>query len=95
MDAIDIIKALLAHMQWADATVWRAVMGNEASRSDNQLRDRLYHLHLVQHAFLTVWRGVALVPRAADSFDAPSLLQFAHDYHAELAHSSRHSTPRG
>ncbi|MGE5361285.1 MAG: DinB family protein [Bacteroidales bacterium] len=85
MNALDILKSLFAHMAWADAATWRTVAASEAARGDKALRDRLYHLHLVQHAFLTVWQGVPLAPRTADSFDAPQLLQFAREYHGALA----------
>jgi hypothetical protein len=38
---------LYHHMEWADASVWRAVLESEVSQSDQELRDLFYHLHLV------------------------------------------------
>jgi uncharacterized damage-inducible protein DinB len=55
-----VLSDLLRHMQWADASVWRAVLPHEGARTDRRLRDLLTHLHLVQRLFLLVWRGDAL-----------------------------------
>ena len=56
---LETLKELYAHMQWADAFVWRAVLGSETARGDQKLRELFHHLHLVQHAFLRAWRGEA------------------------------------
>lgn len=50
-------------MQWADTTVWSRVLSNPAASEDETLRGSLYHLHLVQRAFLKMWRR--------ESFDVP------------------------
>lgn len=54
---LETVKELYAHMQWADASVWRAVLASDAARGDQKLRGLFHHLHLVQHAFLRAWRG--------------------------------------
>lgn len=56
---LETLKELYAHMQWADASVWRAVLAAEAARGDQKLRGLFHHLHLVQHAFIRAWRGEA------------------------------------
>src|SRR5262245_35345235 len=74
---------LFLHMQWAEAAVWAAVLSSDNARSDAQLRDRLYHLHMVQRAFLRLWRGE---PRDAPypAFDDQvSLMQWAQTYYSE------------
>ena len=57
MTNLEIIKDLFAHMQWADSTVWRVVLESEKALEDQKLRSLLYHLHVVQLAFLKVWRA--------------------------------------
>jgi uncharacterized damage-inducible protein DinB len=57
-----VLSDLLRHMQWADASVWRAVLAHEEARTDPRLRDLLTHLHLVQRLFLLVWQGDAIEP---------------------------------
>ena len=54
-----VLSDLIRHMQWADASVWRAVLAHEPARMDPRLRHLLTHLHLVQRLFLVVWRGDA------------------------------------
>lgn len=54
---------LLVHCEWADATLWRAVLGADrlaADDDDTRLVDWLHHIHMVQHAFAAVWSGAAL-----------------------------------
>lgn len=46
------LEELFAHQEWADAEHWRAFEGHSASLQDKALRERLFHIHYVQHAFL-------------------------------------------
>lgn len=50
----DMLLELYRHMEWADATVWRAVPATEGP-PDDRLRLLLSHLHFVQRAFLHAW----------------------------------------
>ncbi len=73
------------HMEWADATVWSAVLGCGAGQTDTRLHDLLYHVHMVQRAFLRTWRGE---PRDQPypTFDALlPMMAWARDGHAEIA----------
>ncbi|HJQ38596.1 MAG TPA: DinB family protein [Thermoanaerobaculia bacterium] len=75
---------LFRHMAWADAVVWRAVLS--AADHDDRTYKLLFHLHQVQWAFLSVWRGEE---RAGfKDFDAhpdlPSLAAWAREYHRQL-----------
>jgi hypothetical protein len=47
-------------MELADAEVWSAVLGCDVGRKDPKRRERLYHLQLVQNAFLRIWRRESL-----------------------------------
>ena len=51
------LRDLYRHMEWADASVWRAVCAAESALDDQKLRNWFYHLHLVQRAFLRAWRN--------------------------------------
>src|SRR5512139_289992 len=54
------VKALAdlnRHMAWADATVWSAVLACDAAHADARIRELLYHIHMVQRAFLRTWRN--------------------------------------
>lgn len=65
---LSLFRELYDHMKWADAVVWRAALGNPAVESDAFMRERFWHVHMVQRAFLSVWRGTALDRRDAASF---------------------------
>ena len=46
------LAELYGHQEWADAEHWRAFESHPAALEDNVIRERLLHIHLVQHAFL-------------------------------------------
>jgi uncharacterized damage-inducible protein DinB len=56
MTMLDAVRPLFAHMEWADAMVWRAVTDCAAASDDKVLHDRLHHIHATQTAFLQAWR---------------------------------------
>ena len=75
---------LYRHMEWADAAVWTAVLASEAAKTDETLRQYLFHLHMVQRAFLRAWRGE---PRDTPypTFDnTTSMTEWARGYHTEV-----------
>ena len=74
---------LFRHMTWADATVWRTVIGTPFDEKTYHL---LFHIHQVQHAFLSVWRGEERAPfrELSDYPDFPSLLAWAREFHEQL-----------
>ena len=85
--ANDWLRDLFAHQAWADAEHWRAIGGHPASRDDTAIRNRLHHIHFVQHAFL--WtigdRSVPFAPTKADDFDSfDRLRDYARDYYLKL-----------
>jgi uncharacterized damage-inducible protein DinB len=48
------LDELYAHQEWADAEHWRAFEAHPPALADNAIRERLLHIHLVQHGFLWV-----------------------------------------
>src|SRR5580765_6825339 len=82
MNLIELLD-LYRHMEWADASVWRAVFASEDATNDQKLRDYFYHLHLVQRAFLDAWRN-----QFALSFptfeDVTSVRDWGRSYYGEI-----------
>jgi uncharacterized damage-inducible protein DinB len=68
MTMLDAVRPLFAHMEWADAMVWRVVTDCAAASDDKVLHDRLYHIHATQHAFLQAWRGEEVVFTGPDDY---------------------------
>jgi uncharacterized damage-inducible protein DinB len=48
------LDELYAHQAWADAEHWRAFEAHPAALGDKAIRERVLHIHQVQHAFLWV-----------------------------------------
>lgn len=79
-----LLRELFAHMEWADAQVWKAVRTIGDGESDGQLRDRLLHIHVVQRAFLNVWTGRPMeFPEAEEFPKLADLERWARPYYAE------------
>src|SRR5262245_40601033 len=87
MTAIDIIRQLFEHMEWADALVWHSVLSNPVAASDSTIRERLLHTHVVQHGFLHLWRQQALpeLPTPSDFPDTRQMAWWGRAYHENVA----------
>src|SRR3982751_3673407 len=83
MNGTTTFQELFRHMEWADSVVWAAVLAHAEAADDAALRDRLHHLHMVQQAFLRVWRGDHTRTQAPTFEDIASLLAWARAYYAE------------
>ena len=84
MNTCELLKDLFRQMEWADALVWSVVLKHPALVADASLRERLYHLHLVQRAFLHVWRGEALAFNGTDTLTGKDLAVWGRTYHASV-----------
>jgi uncharacterized damage-inducible protein DinB len=76
---------LFAYTEWADATVWTAVLSEATASADDRVRDYLAHIHTVQGLFLAVWRGAPLQVPPKEAKALTSLLALARSTHAEIA----------
>jgi len=83
MSILDAVRPLFDHMEWADATVWRAVLATPSAADDAILHARLYHIHATQHAFLQAWRGEEVIFKNADEFPGlDAVLRYARSFYA-------------
>jgi uncharacterized damage-inducible protein DinB len=77
-----VIDELFAQMEWADAILWRAVLATPAAQDDPAIREKLLHAHMVQHAYLMLWRGaVPNVPGASHFPNLQSVLDWAREFY--------------
>jgi uncharacterized damage-inducible protein DinB len=76
-------RGLLSHAEWADALVWKAVLASGAE--DGELRAKLHHLHMVQWAYLHIWRAEQVKPRELSTFPTSRAIRgWAREYYREL-----------
>lgn len=86
MNNLETLGELFRHMEWADAEVWAATIAHREVAEDARLKERLYHIHMVQRAFLKVWQGAELKLLKPDDFpDMWALLGWARDNYAEFS----------
>ena len=82
MDLVDC-RALLGHAEWADALVWKSVQA--LALEDSELREKLHHLHMVQWAYLHIWRAEAVKPRELSTLPTLAAIRaWAREYYGEL-----------
>ena len=84
---LDGLRELMNHMEWADASVWRALLAHPPAGQDKRIRDLLQHIHGVQRAFLMIWtsQGPLTFPALETDADLPALHVWASSYYPELA----------
>jgi hypothetical protein len=83
MNFLDAVRPLFDHMEWADATVWRAVLATPSAAEDEVLHARLYHIHATQTAFMQAWRGDEVVFTGAGDYPGlHSVLGLARAFHS-------------
>lgn len=62
------LKELYAHMKWADNRIWTALDALPNAKLDESLRERMFHIHYTQHAFLDVWKGKEFKYTKSDAY---------------------------
>jgi uncharacterized damage-inducible protein DinB len=84
MNDLRMLKELFGHMEWADALVFKAVMSHAEAAGDAKMRELLFHLHMVQRLFLTVWQRESVTAPPSEAPDLVSVGESARAYYADL-----------
>lgn len=80
------LKALYSHMEWADALVWQTVLADSRVSRDDYVVDSLFHSHMVQRAWLAIWRAEEVsIPTRDDFAGLAEIRDWARSYHPEAA----------
>ena len=82
MDVGTIFRDLFQHMEWADATVWRAV--RRLGSDDKKLKELLQHLHGTQRAFFDAWTARPFERGILAEQSLESIEQWARNYHRDV-----------
>jgi uncharacterized damage-inducible protein DinB len=79
------IETLINHMKWADAEVWKKVLGFSLAENDQKIKKLLYHLHQVQYAFYFLWNNLPLeIPKQEEFVNLKSIAKWGFDYQYKL-----------
>ena len=92
----ELLSELYKHMEWADATLWRAARSSTGAQGDETLRDYLHHMHLTQQLFLAFWTGTPAEPiarRQPSEFTLPELCVWAQPYYGPARAFLESATP--
>ncbi len=82
---IEFLREGFRYTEWADAGVWRGVVGCPEAAGDREIRDRLLHIHLVQRAFLSVWKGEQVqFPKLEDFGELGGIRDWGRPFYAEI-----------
>jgi uncharacterized damage-inducible protein DinB len=85
MAARDQLVDLARHMEWADATLWKAILAAPEAAGDAGLAETLHHIHLVQHIFRQAWNGGEIQIRESAGFQRlGALAVWGRDVHTEI-----------
>ena len=68
-------------MEWADAAVWRAVLSSPEASNDERIKKWLHHIHMVQHAFINVWREQSHSANAGSELALTELPEWGGQFH--------------
>jgi uncharacterized damage-inducible protein DinB len=82
---LDGLRDLFRHMEWADASVWRALRAHPAASEDARVRYLVMHMHGVQRYFLQMWRADASAfPTLEGTPDFEAIQAWVTSYYSEL-----------
>jgi len=79
-------RSMLLHMEWADSRTWGAILSMPDLGKDKWMRERLYHFHSTQWAYLQMFRGEAIRLTGFDALaDLHAVGRWARQFYRELA----------
>lgn len=83
---LETLRDLYAHQEWADARHWAAIESCPPASTDDELRERLTHLHVVQISFLKLFKSepVNIKEDLSKKSSLPELKSLARAYHREV-----------
>jgi len=80
---LETLRDLYAHQEWADAAHWTAIESCPPAFADEEIRQRLTHIHTVQRGFLKIFKGdlTNVEEEFKKALPLPELKSSARDYH--------------
>lgn len=81
----NILFELFSHQSWADALHWKAFESLPDSLNDESIRKRLYHIHIVQNGYLSIFKNAPFRYRKPEDFkNMEEIKQYGSCFHKEM-----------
>jgi len=81
---LELLHDMYLHQVWADAEMWKALESHPGALENDAIQNCLHHIHLTQHAFLSIVSGKELVRKRLEDFSNMSeLKEYAKSNHAQ------------
>lgn len=90
------LDELYTHQAWADAAHWRALEAHSPAFADKAIRERLVHIHLVQHAFLWIvgpQTSQFEIKKPEDFLEIGALKSYGIQGNVDLSEAVKNATP--
>ena len=79
------IYDLFLHMQWDDAAVWQAVLKTADAENDEKIKNFLFHIHMVQNVYYSLWEKQPRIVRDAAEFkDLSAVEKWGQEYYGKV-----------
>jgi uncharacterized damage-inducible protein DinB len=85
MQNLDWLKELFRHMIWADRQIWEALQKFPKAAHNNDIKEKLCHIHQAQLAFYQIWMGMPLdIPELSSFTTLQNMIKWAADNHTKI-----------
>lgn len=76
---------LLYHQSWADSIQWKAFESFPESLKDDYISKRLYHIHIVQNGYLSIFKNIPFKYLKPEDFkNMEEIKEYASCFHKEM-----------
>ena len=94
MQKLDWLTDLFRHMIWADCQIWEALQKIPKAAENNEIKEKLCHIHQAQQAFCQIWKGLAVdIPDESSFNSLQDIINWAANNHTKILQFVDHIDP--
>ncbi|MBU2445821.1 MAG: DinB family protein [Bacteroidetes bacterium] len=81
---IELLRDMYHHQAWADAEMWKSLEAHPGALENTAVQKCLHHMHLAQHAYLSIVSGKELIRKRFEDFsNMNELKEYARINHSQ------------
>ena len=85
MQNLDWLQELFQHMVWADRQIWDALQKFPKVAQNEDINEKLCHIHQAQGAFLQIWNKQPVDIPSKSSFNSlKNIIEWANENHTKI-----------